>query len=153
MNRLLKLIIAIAVVFAIWKYGLPWIQQQTSSGKHSDASAASSGNSSCTQLASAASEAWGRGLHQFVNPPYDLNAWSSFKQDVESKISSTESECSCSSESCTKVNAAMRDLRGLVSDLDSAIRSGSAPPSDAVQRQEAIDKQIDEAAELVRSGK
>ena len=47
----------------------------------------------------------------------------------------------------------MRDLRSLLSDLDSAIRNGSAPPSDLVQRQEAIDKQIDEAAELTRAGK
>ncbi|HEY2325839.1 MAG TPA: hypothetical protein VGJ82_23485 [Thermoanaerobaculia bacterium] len=47
----------------------------------------------------------------------------------------------------------MGDLRSLLSDLDSAIRNGSAPPSDVVQRQDAIDKQIDEAAELTRNGK
>ena len=47
----------------------------------------------------------------------------------------------------------MRDLRALVSDLDTAVRNGSPPPSDAVQRQESIDRQIDEATELVRAGK
>ena len=47
----------------------------------------------------------------------------------------------------------MRDLRSLSSDLDSAIRGGTPPPSDLVQRQEAIDKQIDEAADLTRAGK
>ena len=151
MSRLVKLIVAIAVVFLAWKYVLPWIQRQTSSTSSSSSSGTT--QSSCTTLASAASEAWGRGLHQFVNPPYDLNAWSTFRQDLESKIAGADSECSCNSESCGKVRSAMHDLRSLVSDLDSAIRSGAAPPSDVVQRQEAIDKQIDEAAELVRSGK
>jgi hypothetical protein len=151
MNRLVKLIVAVAVVFLAWKYVLPWMKERTSSTSSSSSSGTT--QSSCTGLASAASEAWGRGLHQFVNPPYDLNAWSSFRQDVESKISSTESECSCNSESCGKVRSAMHDLRSLVSDLDGAIRSGGAPPSDVAQRQEAIDKQIDEAADLVRSGK
>jgi hypothetical protein len=69
------------------------------------------------------------------------------------KISAAESECSCSADSCQKARAAMGDLRSLLSDLDSAIRNGSAPPSDVVQRQDAIDKQIDEAAELTRNGK
>jgi hypothetical protein len=150
MNKLVKLVVVAVVLYFAWKHGLPWIQQKTSS---SSSSSQTTSQRSCTQLASAASDAWGRGLHQFVNPPYDVNAWSSFRQDVESKISNAESECNCSSESCSKVKSAMRDLRNLVSDLDTSIRSGSPPPSDAVQRQEAVDKQIDEAADLVRSGK
>jgi len=150
MNKLVKVIVVAAVLYVAWRHGLPWLKENVSS-KPPASSAASQG--SCTQLASAASDAWGRGLHQFVNPPYDVNAWSSFRQDVESKISNAESECNCNSESCTKVKAAMRDLRSLVSDLDSSIRSGSPPPSDVVQRQEAVDRRIDEAADLLRSGK
>ena len=46
----------------------------------------------------------------------------------------------------------MRDLRSLVSALDSTIRNGS-DASDLVQRQEAIDNQINEAGELARAGK
>jgi hypothetical protein len=150
MNRIGKLIVVIAVVYLAWKYGLPWIQHQTSGGGSTTTAAAQSG---CPGAAARASEAWGSGLHSFVNPPYDLAAWSSFHDGVESKISAAESECSGTSESCDKARAAMRDLRSLSSDLDTAIRSGSAPPSDVVQRQEAIDKQIDQAAELTRAGK
>jgi hypothetical protein len=36
----------------------------------------------------------------------------------------------------------MSDLRTLVSECDTAIRNGSPPPSDMVQRQEAIDNAI-----------
>jgi hypothetical protein len=48
---------------------------------------------------------------------------------------------------------AMRDLQSLVTNLDNSITSGSAPPDDAVQRQEAIDTKIETAAELARGGK
>jgi hypothetical protein len=47
----------------------------------------------------------------------------------------------------------MHELRSLISDMDTSIRNGSPPPSDAVQRQESIDRQIEAAAELVRGGK
>jgi len=47
----------------------------------------------------------------------------------------------------------MSDLRSLVSEMDSSLRSGSPPPSDLVQRQEAIDTKIEAAAALARSGK
>ena len=148
-GRLVKWLLVVAVVYFAWKYGLPMIQQ-LGGGTHASGT---SQQSSCPGAASNASEAWGNGLHQFVNPPYDVAAWSDFRARVDSKISAAESECSCSSESCEKVRSAMSDLRGLVSDLDTAIRNGSAPPSDVAQRQEAIDRKIDDAAELTRSGK
>ena len=46
----------------------------------------------------------------------------------------------------------MTDLRGLVSEMDSAINNGSSPPDNAVQRQEAIDTKIEAAAALARAG-
>jgi hypothetical protein len=150
MGRIAKLVVIVAVLYVAWKYGLPLLQHRGGGGTQTSQSAT---QSSCPGAASQASETWGSGLHSFVNPPYDLAAWSSFKDGVDAKISAAEGECSCSSESCDKVRAAMRDLRSLATELDTAIRAGSPPPADIVQRQEAIDKQIDEAAELTRAGK
>ena len=83
MGRLIKLAVVVAVLFFAWKYALPWIQRQSGSSPRSNATAS---QSSCTGSAAHASEAWGSGLHGFVNPPYDLAAWSTFRSDVESKI-------------------------------------------------------------------
>lgn len=149
-GRVVKVIVLIALLYVAWKYGLPWLQRQQSGGGTTTHATAQSG---CPAAAARASETWGSGLHQFVNPPYDISAWSSFHDSVESKISAAESECSCSDDSCAKARAAMHDLRSLLSDLDSAIRNGSPPPSDLVPRQETIDRQIDEAADLTRHGK
>ena len=149
-GRIVKIVVIVAVLYVAWKYGLPWLQRQGSGGGSTTSSSAQSG---CPAAAARASEAWGSGLHTFVNPPYDIAAWSSFHDSVESKIASAESECSCGDRSCDKARAAMHDLRSLLSDLDTSIRNGSPPPSDLVQRQETIDKQIDEAGDLTRAGK
>lgn len=150
MGRIVKLLVVVAVVFVAWKYLLPWVQQQGS--KTGVEASAASGGGSCVQSAERASETWGSGLRQFVNPPYDLNAWSTFRGNVESAINAAEADCDCSGESCEKARGAMRDLRALVSDLDSTIRNGS-DASDFVQRQERIDNAINEAAQLARDGK
>lgn len=153
-SRLIKWVLILVVVFAAWKYGRPLLQRATSSSTSSaSASGASGGDSSCISAAERASNAWGSGIGRFVNPPYDLNAWSEFRGSVEEKISSAESACSADSDSCRKAQSAMRDLRSLVSDLDGSIRNGSAPPDGIVQRQEAIDNQLDAARDLVREGK
>lgn len=148
-NRLVKLIVAVALVFVVWRYGIPWAKKQLNGHTASDAST----DSSCVTAARQASEAWGSGLHSFVNPPYDLNAWSSFRGGVETKVADAESACSASSQSCEAARGAMSDLRSLVTELDAAITKGSPVPEDAAQRQEGIDARIDAAADLARSGK
>ena len=150
-GRIGKIVVLVAIVFIAWKYVVPWMKQQ-GGGVSETTTPASNGGGSCVQSAQHASETWGGGLHQFANPPYDLNAWSSFRGNVESEISSAERDCACTGESCEKAREAMRDLRALVSDVDSTIRNGS-DASGFVQRQEAIDNRINEAAELARAGK
>ena len=106
-NRLIKWIIVIALVIFAWKYALPWAKKQMQG--HSAPAAAA--DNSCTTAAQRASEAWGSGLHKFVNPPYDLADWGRFRDDVEAKISAANAACRDSSQSCDMARDAMRDLR------------------------------------------
>jgi hypothetical protein len=148
-RSLVKLIVVIAVAAFIWKEGIPWWSRQ-----HAASSAtATSSDDSCITATEAASEAWGNGIGHFANPPYDLAAWDEFRSGVEHRARDAESKCSCAAESCTTAKTALNDLRALANDLDSAIRNGSPPPSDLVQRQEAIDNGVNSARELVKQGK
>lgn len=149
-GRLLKWIVIVGIVFFVWKVGIPWVKAQKLGG--SSPSISNVGDESCAGLAERASEAWGRGLSQFANPPYDVNAWSSFRFGVESQIAMAEAKCSCASESCAKVRSAMSELRGVVSDLDNTIRNGSSPDN-VVARQERVDNIINEARDLQNAGK
>ena len=149
-GRLIKWIVIIAIVFFAWKVVVPWVKAQKLPGN--SASISNVGDESCAGLAERASEAWGRGLAQFANPPYDTNAWSAFRFGIDTQIAKAEAKCSCPSESCQKVRSAMGDLRGLVSDLDNTIRNG-ASPDNLVARQENIDNRINEARDLQNAGK
>lgn len=151
-GRLLKWIAIIAVIVIVWKVVLPKLNEKSSNGTTSKSSSSAPDNN-CVKRAEAASEKWGSGLGRFANPPYDMSAWSGFRGEVDAKIDAATADCNCAEESCQKATSAMRDLRGLVSEMDSAIRNGSSMPDDAVQRQERIDNQINEAADLVRAGK
>ena len=137
--RIIKWLILIAVIVVIWKYVLPRAKEKYLSP------ASSTKLSACGTSAQNASNAWGDGVSRFANPPYDLDAWASFTGDVEARISNAESQCTCGTPSCDKARGALRDLRSLVSEMDSAIRSGAPPPADLVQRQESIDDRIAES--------
>ena len=153
LSRIVKWLVILIVVFAIWKYVLPWVREEAGGFGKSSSSASGSGNSPCISAADSASSAWGGGLNRFINPPVDADAWASFKSDVDSKIMDAQRACSCAEESCRKVKDAMTELRGIVYDMDNAVRSGGSPGQDIVQRQEEIDKKIDGARDLAREGK
>lgn len=134
----------LALVFIAWKYIVPWAKNELGD-RPAASSSGEGGNAACVTAAERASEQWGSGLGRFVNPPYDLEAWSRFTDDVNGTISEAEEACSCEEESCQIATGAMQSLRSLISEMDTALRNGSSPPSDAVQQQEAIDNKINEA--------
>lgn len=141
MRGLLKLAVVVVIIWAIWKIGVPWWESQQ---KHSSSGKAESG-STCPAAAERASNMWGSGIGRFVNPPYDLAAWGEFRGRVEDSIRQAEKDCACSQPSCESVRRALTDLRGLIAELDTSLRNGTPPPSNIVQRQEAIDNAIEEA--------
>ena len=147
-KKLIKLVVAIVVIYLIWTKGIPWWQSRNGRSAASSTTAAAGG--SCIELAEHASELWGSGIGRFANPPYDLGAWGEFRSRVDAAIAHAESMCNCGEESCTKPRQAMGELRTLVSDLDGSIRNGTPPPGDIVQRQEQIDNAINAARDSLR---
>lgn len=153
LSRIVKWLVIVVIAFLAWKYLSPKFLKQSTTTTSAPAEQGGFVNSSCIGAADRASQAWGSGVGKFVNPPYDLDAWSIFRSDVDSKIANAQGQCACVGESCHKVQSAMHELSSLVSDLDASLRAGTPPPGDVVQRQEAIDRELDEARELVKSGK
>ena len=145
MKNLLRLVVIVVIAVLIWKKGIPWWEAHR--GKQA-AKTTESASGACVSAAEHASELWGSGIGRFANNP-DLTAWGEFRTRVDVAIAKADAQCGCDAESCRKAHQAMGDLRGLVSELDGSIRSGSAPPGDIVQRQEQIDNTINEARAAV----
>lgn len=154
-----KIAALVVLVIAIRNWGIPWYKDHFGGGSRSTSPSSSSdgasgsGGASCASSAERASLAWGAGIGRFVNPPYDQGAWSSFKSEIDGRLSEARSACSCSAESCAKAKEAVDMLDGLVTQLDSAIRSGTPFSNEVVRQQEKLDGLIDEAKSLVRAGK
>lgn len=141
-NTLVKLVIAAVILFVLWKEVLPKLTRNQISKPAEGTSA----GTNCVFEARAASDYWGGTLAHFANPPYDMQAWGDFKSKVDARIGRAAEKCSCEEDACRLGRQAVDELRGLVSEMDSAIRNGGSPPSDAVQHQERIDNAINDAS-------
>ncbi len=148
MKTLVTWIVVIAIIVLVWTKGIPWWKAQHGGG--STSTNASSPAGECAAAASAAGDTWGSGVGRFANPPYDLNGWDDFRSRVEQQARRAEEKCLCAETACTTAKSAMNDLRSLVAEMDTALRSGSPPPSDLVQRQEAIDNAINSARDQAK---
>ena len=139
-------IILILIVAAGWYLWTHYGQ------KHSDvaATAGATAAQSCASAAAAASDTWGSGVGRFANPPYDTSAWDDFRSRVEEQARRAQEKCLCADTACTTAKNAMSDLGSLVAEMDTALRSGSPPPSDLVQRQEAIDNAVNSARDQAK---
>lgn len=140
-STLIKLIVAAAILFVLWKEVLPKVMPR----ENAKPAAGRPAGTNCVFEARGASDYWGGTIGRFANPPYDMQAWDDFKSKLDARIARAQDKCSCDDESCKLGRQAVDDLRGFVSEMDSAIRNGSSPPSDAVQRQERIDNTINDA--------
>jgi len=147
---LIKWVIVIAVIVVVWKKGVPWWKEHHTA---STPTTASSPAQDCASAAAAASEAWGSGVGRFANPNVDMSAWEEFRSRVDQQARRAQERCLCGDSACNTAKNALADLRGLVSEMDSSLRSGSPPPSDLVQRQEAIDNAINSAREQAQQAK
>ena len=145
MKRIIQLVVAVVVLFLIWKKGVPWFNEHIKTGSEPVKVAGPGDSGTCAQYAERASNTWGSGLGRFVNPPYDMAAWGELRSRVSEAIGLAEAQCLCAEEGCRKVREAMGDLRSLVGDMDNSIRNGTPPPGDVVQRQERIDNMIEAA--------
>ncbi|HUJ13371.1 MAG TPA: hypothetical protein VL284_06210 [Thermoanaerobaculia bacterium] len=143
MRTLIIWIIIIAIAWFLWKN---YSQHHTNVAATAGVSAAQQ----CTSAASMADDTWGSGVGHFANPPYDTSAWDEFRSRVETQARQAEEKCLCADSACTTAKNAMGDLRNLVAEMDQSLRSGSPPPSDLVQRQEAIDTAVNSARDAAK---
>lgn len=144
----MKTLIIWAIILTIAWFAWDWYKKQP----HTDA-AASAGTSAaraCTSDASLAADAWGSGVGKFANPPYDTAAWDEFRNRIETQARRAEEKCLCAEPGCSTAKGAMSDLRNLLAEMDQSLRSGSPPPSDLVQRQEAIDNAVNTARDQAK---
>jgi len=152
MGKFIKLAVIVAILYFGYTVGRPWFKKHFQPTSSTTLSLAS-GSNACVDSAMQARDAWGSGIGQYVNPPADKINWSNFRSDIDSRISSAQSDCGCAKDSCRDARAALSDISTLLHDLDTAVENDSPPPMDLAQRQERVDQLLDRASDLAQQGK
>jgi hypothetical protein len=144
----MKKLLLVAVILGAVAFA--WQKTRQSQSVSSPEPSVSLGGATCADRAREASEQFGDGIGQFVNPPVDPAAWDIFRGTVETKIGAAEAECSCVSEACRKGREALTRMRGVLRDLQASAQSGTPFATNLASEQEAIDAAIEEAARLAQ---
>ena len=143
MRGLAILLILAGVGYLVYTQGMPRLEER----RQAEAVEASEAERSlsCVGRARAVNSAFARDIRQFGQPPIDGSLWASFMLQVSGELTSADSACSCSAEACASASAALLELRGLVNDLNSFIRSAGPPVTDAASRLETVERLLDRA--------
>ena len=156
---LLKALALVVVVYFAVTEGWPWLRDQldrkptppTAAGD--DAATSSGPGSRCVDLALEASNDWADQLRRFRQPPYDLDAWGAALAATEERIATADAACACPLESCSAAAAALGELRGLLSAVDSVVRGEPSAFRNPAREQERIDDLLGQARDLANDGR
>ncbi len=151
MGKIIKYGILIALVYFIVQNAPRWVEEVTKVGSGLSRKTGPVSQSHCLPAAERASEAFSEGLRDYAEPPFDIDAWDLFMEDVQRELYSAESRCNCPRDSCQRATDALSELSGLMADFDNSLRGDSMPLNPA-RRQETIDRFLKRARELDRQG-
>ena len=151
MGKIIKYgILVILVYFAIQK-APELVEEIANLGSNLSRKTGPVSQSHCLPAAERASESFSEGLRDFSEPPFDLDAWDYFLEDVRRDLYAAESRCDCPLDSCQRASQALDELSALIADFDNGLRGDSLPLNPA-RRQETIDSFLKRARELDRQG-
>ena len=144
MRSLAILAILAGVAYLVYTQALPKYQERKEAEQAVDAEIEKSRQ--CIRLAKSANESFGTEIRQFSQPPIDQGLWANFLLRISGDLSAADRACSCPSEACLSATAALLELREVVNDLNTFIRTASQPVTDAASRLDTVGRLLDQAA-------
>ena len=156
---LLKVLALVVVVYFAATEGWPWLRDQLDrkpsppAAAEDDVATSSGRGSRCVDRALEASTNWADQLRRFRQPPYDLDAWGAALGATDDRIATADAACACPLESCTAATAALGELRGLLSSVDSVVRGEPSAFRNPARDQERIDDLLGQARDLANDGR
>lgn len=148
MDRIIKLVVVLVVVYFAYSVGLPWIK-----GLLGSSPAGLRGNASeealCVGAAERAVDAFGDRLGRFL-PPIDADAWEESVSRSRTEISEAERGCGCGHEACREASRALSDLENMVTEYDDSVQAGRGLPANGARRLESLYNTLDRAKTLAK---
>ena len=136
MGRILKLVIAVAILYFGVTRGLPWLKSQFGEklGPSGDTNQAI-----CYNAAERAAEGFSERIRGFSKPPIDPAAWEEMVSTSRNQVEAGERECrNCDQEACLEASRALAGLESLISEIDQSVQAGRGVPADSAGRLDRI---------------
>lgn len=147
--------LALVVVLLVLGYTevLPRLRENRGGlgGRSGETSSGEGQGGACVAEAAAANRAFGSDIGRFARAG-EVEAWEDHRWETESLLDEAEQTCDCNRPSCEKARDALAQLRTLVDELDSIVRSDTLVSFNPARRQERIDNLLGTARDLARRG-
>jgi len=144
MRQLAILIVLAGAGYLLYTQALPKYQEHKQA---TEAGAAEADQSQrCIGFARQANSSFASEIRQFAQPPVDQGLWATTLIDLSSQLSAADTACSCPSDACLTASAALLELRGLINDINTFVRTAGPPVMNAANRLETIDRLLESAS-------
>ena len=144
MRGLAILVVIAGAAYLLYTQGLPTWREHQAAKEAVVAEGQRAGE--CVRLAKAASASFGSEIRQFSQPPIDQGLWANFLLQIGGDLSTADNVCSCPAEACASASAALLELRGLVNDLNTFVRTAGPPVMNGANRLETVERMLDRAS-------
>lgn len=129
MQKIVKLIVVLVVVFAAYSIGWPWLQGILNrSHVHFGGSASPEVN--CLDVTESAVDYFAERVRQFISPPMGADAWVETVSKTRKAVKAARRSCGCEHKACREGRRALSELDAMVSDFDSTVQVRQGLPAD-----------------------
>jgi hypothetical protein len=149
MARVAQLLFLAIVAFFVITEGVPWIRQWVEGVSpeklegRADPSLDPSGY--CVHLAHQAGAFVARELRSVAPPPADVSSWWDAGDEMESRVRTAETACSCAGDACKVASRALGEIRTLVEEANRLLHGEPGVVPNFARRQEEIDVLLEQA--------
>ena len=153
MKTFLQLLVLVALGYAFWVYGLPWVQRTVGQARAPVLSPAPGPGGACVQTAAQASETLHDELMETSRTLVEDSEWDRIVSRVDDAMFQAREACKCNLESCGVARAALGELSAVFDSARASNRTSQSIPLDQGRLYEKANQGLWEAYDLAKAGK
>jgi hypothetical protein len=149
MKILVRLVIAVALLWAAYEFGRPWLSRRLDdAGLHRRGGGPVA--SGCFEAVESAVSHFGEVVLAHTRPPVDLDRWSDALAGAQGRASDARDACACGDvdegarAACGRAVEVLDELEAFQRHADDTLQSGE-PPVDFARRQQELYEQLERA--------
>lgn len=149
MARVAQLLFLAIVAFFVITEGVPrirqWVEGVSPEKVKGRADPSLDPSGYCVHLAHQAGASVARELRSVAPPPADVSGWWDAGDEIESRVRTAETACSCASDACTAASRALGEIRALVEEANRLLQGETGVVPNFARRLDEIDVLLERA--------